>query len=224
MQGDRLGYRIIEEIERPSEEIIEELRKLDITLLADGSNSRVAMDYRIKPIKDGHKIVGPAITVKLTLGDSLLVSKAVDLARPGDVVVIDGAGTNKNALWGDMRSLSAKHKGLEGTVIDGAIRDIVGCRELDYPLFCKYVVCGSSTKSSPGEINVPINCGEIVVNPGDVIVGDENGVIVLAKDRLEEIIHNAKEKEKKMESVRKAILEGKYIPEDFMQNLKKLGF
>lgn len=222
--NNKLGYRIIEEIKRPDEIIIEKLKNYDTTLLADGSNGRVWMEERIKPIFTGAKIIGPAITLKLTLGDSLLVSKAVDIAKPGDVIVIDGAGTDRNALWGDLKSLSCKLKGLEGAVIDGAIRDISECKEIGFPLFTKYVVCGSSTKNSPGEINVPINCGKVVVNPGDIIVGDDNGVVVLPPDKIEEIIENAHQKQLWQEKMKQEILKGQYVSGNFSQKMKELGY
>lgn len=220
----RIGYRIVTEIKRIDPKILELLRQYDTTLLADGANSRVAMEPTIKPITPGTKIVGNAITLKLTLGDSLLVSKALDIAQPGDVVVIDGAGTESNALWGDLKSLIGRQKSLEGAVIDGAIRDIVSCRKIGFPVFCKYIVCGSSTKNSPGEINIPIVCGKVVVNPGDIVVGDDNGVVVLSKDRIEEIIQNAERKRETVESIRQDILKGNYVTKDFSRKMRELGY
>lgn len=222
--NNKIGFQIQEEINRVDASIIDKLRKYDTTLLADGANARVWMEHSIKPIEERMKIVGQAITVKLTLGDSLLVSKAVDVAKPGDVIVIDGAGTSRNALWGDMKSLSCKHKGLEGAVIDGAFRDLDGCREIGFPLFAKYVIPGSSTKNSLGEINIPINCGGVIVNPGDIVVGDNNGVVVLPYDRIDEIIENAEKKVSWVEQTKAEILKGKYVSGNFSKKMKELGY
>ena len=223
-QNKRIGFRIVREIRRVEQEILDQLKELDTTLLSDGANSRVAMEWGIRPIIPGSRIIGQAITLKLTLGDSLLVSMAMEIAQPGDVVVIDGAGTENNALWGDMKSLIGKEKGLGGAVIDGAIRDVVNCREIGFPVFCKYCVCGSSTKNSPGEINVPINCGKMVVNPGDIIVGDDNGIVVLPPYELKEIINNARKKEKLAAEMRQEILNGKYVTDGFVEKMKALGY
>ena len=223
-QNDRIGYRIINEINRCKPEIIERIKQFDTTLLADGANTKVAMEHSIKPIINGVKIVGPAITIRLTLGDSLLVSKALDIAQPGDVIVIDGCGTDSNALWGDLKSLISRSKNLAGAVIDGAIRDKVNCREIGFPVFCKYTVCSSSTKNSSGEINVPITCGKMSVNPGDLIVADDNGIIVLPPDRLDEIMANAAKKQQSVEKIKKEIMEGKYITDGFAQKMRELGY
>ena len=222
--NNRMGYRIITEINRCSQEVIEKLKKYDTTLLADGANTKVAMEHCIKPIIEGSRFVGPAITIKLTLGDSLLVSKALDLAQAGDVIVVDGFGTDSNALWGDLKSLISKSKNLAGAVIDGAIRDKTNCQEIGFPIFCKYTVCSSSTKNSPGEINVPVTCGKMTVMPGDIIVADDNGIVVLPPDRLNEIMENAEKKHQNVEKIKKEILEGKYITDGFSKKMQELGY
>ena len=224
MNNDKFGYRIIPGIGRINQEKVEMIKKYDTTLLADGASSRIALSSNIKPIIQGKNIVGPAITLKLTLGDSLLVSKAIDLAQAGDIIVIDAFGTETNAVWGDLKSLMAKQKNIAGVIIDGSIRDVSACRELGVQIYCKNIVCSSSTKNSPGEINVPIVCGGMNVNPGDIIVGDENGVVVLPSDHIDEIIENAKKKQKMVDKVRQEILEGKYISGNISEKMKQLGY
>ncbi|RGY98128.1 RraA family protein [Clostridium sp. AM58-1XD] len=181
-----------QEIERPSKELIEKLRKFSAPELCDGSIVYNAMDYHIKPMVTKKKICGPAVTVKLSMGDSLMVTKAVDMAQPGDVIVIDGRGSGNNALWGDHRSLSCAVKGIEGVVMDGAFRDLEECEEIGFPMYAKAVTCGSSSKNTNGEINVTISCGGVTVNPGDIIVGDVNGVCVIPPEFAEEIMANAR--------------------------------
>lgn len=224
MNNDKFGYRIIPSIGRINQEKVEMIKKYDTTLLADGASSRIALSSNIKPIIQGKNIVGPAITLKLTLGDSLLVSKAIDFAQAGDIIVIDAFGTETNAVWGDLKSLIAKQKNIAGVIIDGSIRDVSACRELGVQIYCKNIVCSSSTKNSPGEINVPIVCGGMNVNPGDIIVGDENGVVVLPSDHIDEILENAKKKQKMVDKVRQEILEGKYISGNISEKMKQLGY
>ncbi|RVU53894.1 RraA family protein [Anaerosphaera multitolerans] len=189
-----------------SKEVIDNLRNIDITSLSDVCVSKVSMNHLIKPKINTHKIVGTAVTLKLPKGDSLTVQKALNIAKAGDVLVVDSGGSVENAVWGDLRSLKAKKKGLEGVVIDGAIRDIVGCREIGFPIFSKYLVCASSTKIGGGEINIPITCGDILVHPGDVIIGDENGVIVLPKSNIHSIIEKALKREQEIQLEKEKIL------------------
>ena len=119
----KIGFRIYSDIPRPDLVLLERLSKFSAPELCDGTIVYNAMDYHIKPMVTTQKIVGPAITLKLMMGDSLLVTKALSIAKPGDVLVIDGRGSGNNALWGDHRSLSAKLLGLAGVVMDGAFRE-----------------------------------------------------------------------------------------------------
>jgi len=225
MEQARHGYRIIREIERPSPELIEKLRSFSAPELCDGSIVYNAMDYHIKPMVTRQKIIGPAITAKLSLGDSLMVTLAVDIAKPGDVIVIDGRGSGNNALWGDHRSLSCKVKGIEGVVMDGAFRDLEENEKIGFPIYAKAVTCGTSSKNTHGEINVPISCGGVPVNPGDIIVGDVNGVCVIPVEFAEEIMANARKKLDGLEKVTQEILEkGKVLPDNYAAQLEKLGY
>lgn len=222
---NKIGYRINKEIKRLSKELLDRIREFSTCELCDGTIVYNAMDYHIKPMVTKQKICGPAITVKLPMGDSLMVAKAVDIAKPGDVIVVDGRGSGNNALWGDHRSLSCKVKGIEGVVMDGAFRDLEENEEIGFPIYAKAVTCGSSTKNSNGEINVPISCGGVTVNPGDIIVGDVNGVCVIPMEYAEQIIENAQKKIDNMELIKKEILEkGKVLPDNYAANLKKLGY
>lgn len=225
MEKGKIGYRINKDIERPSEDLIEKLRAFSTCELCDGAIVYNAMDYHIKPMVTKQKIVGPAITVKLSLGDSLMVTKAVDLAKPGDIIVIDGRGSGNNALWGDHRSLSCKIKGIEGAVLDGAFRDLEENEKIGFPLYAKAVTCGTSSKNTNGEINVPISCGGVTVNPGDIIVGDVNGVCVIPVEYAEEIMANARKKVESMNKVKEEILaSGKVLPDNYAAQLEKLGY
>ena len=221
----KIGFRIYEEIERVPKMLLERIIEYSAPELCDGSIVYNAMDYHIKPMVTTKKIVGQAITLKLMLGDSLLVTKALSLCKPGDVLVIDGRGSGNNAVWGDHRSLVAKHLGLSGVVIDGAFRDIDENEEIGFPIYARNITAGSSTKNSNGEINVPIVCGGVPVNPGDIIVGDRNGVAVIPVEFAEQIIDGAHDKRVKMENLVSEINKtGKVIPDNFADQLTKLGY
>lgn len=225
MKEERIGFRVNDDIERPSPELVERLKKFSTSELCDGMVVYSAMDYRIKPMVTTEKIVGPAVTLKLTLGDSLMVTKAISVARPGDVIVIDGQGSCNNALWGDHRSLICKRLGLAGVVMDGAFRDIEENEEIGFPIYARAVTCGSSTKNSNGEVNVPISCGGVMVRPGDIIVGDRNGVCVIPPEFAEQVIAGAQEKADKMNALKEEIARtGKVIPDNFAAQMAKLGY
>lgn len=159
MSTERIGYRVIEQIPRVEPDLLAHAARYSAPELCDGEIVYNAMDYHIKPMVTQKKIVGQAVTLKLTLGDSLMVTKAMSVCRPGDVLVIDGRGSGNNAVWGDQRSLTAKLLGLGGVVIDGAFRDIDENEEIGFPIYARAVTCGCSTKNSHGEVNVPISCG-----------------------------------------------------------------
>lgn len=225
MSTDRIGYRVIDEIPRVAPELLERIARYSAPELCDGELVYNAMDYHIKPMVGTKKIVGQAVTLKLTLGDSLMVTKAMSVCRPGDVLVIDGRGSGNNALWGDHRSLTAKKLGLAGAVLDGAFRDIDECEEIGFPIFARAVTCGSSTKNSNGEVNVPICCGGVTVHPGDIIVGDRNGVVVIPPEFAEQVIAGAQDKVDKMDRLKAEIeTTGKIIPDNFAGKMAQLGY
>jgi len=225
MSGKTIGYRMISEIQKPAPELIERCRKFSAPELCDGTILYNAMDYHIKPMVTTQKICGPAVTLKLTLGDSLLVTKAISMAKPGDIIVIDGRGSGNNALWGDNRSLVSKKIGLAGVVMDGAFRDIESNEEIGFPIYARAITCGTSTKNSNGEINVPISCGGVVVHPGDIIVGDRNGVCVVPLEHAEEILANAQKTVDKLAALKEEIrTTDNIIPAGFAEQLSKLGY
>lgn len=225
MGENRIGYRIIEEFERVDPELLERIAQFSSAELCDGAIVYNAMDYHIKPMVTTKKIVGQAVTLKLMMGDSLLVTKALSLCKPGDVLVIDGRGSGNNALWGDHRSLVAKHLGLSGVVMDGAFRDIEENEAIGFPIYARAITAGSSTKNSNGEINVPISCGGVPVHPGDIIVGDRNGVAVVPVAYAEQIMAGAAKKHKSMDDLTAQInSEMKIIPDNFAEQLRKLGY
>ncbi|GAB3625953.1 methyltransferase [Pandoraea terrae] len=142
------------------------------------------------------KLIGTAFTVKCRPGDNLMVYKALTMLQPGHVLVIDGGGNSRNALVGELIKLHAQAQGCVGFVIDGAIRD-VACFE-DFPCYARSVIHRGPYKDGPGELNVPVSVGDQIVNPGDIIVGDEDGVVCFPQSDADELLalaakHNEKE-------------------------------
>ncbi|WP_233460707.1 RraA family protein [Enterocloster lavalensis] len=175
-------------------ELFERLREFTVPELCDGAGVFSAMDYHIKPWIGRTKIVGRALTVKVPAGEGAIVSRAIELAGDGDVIVIAGQGVCQCSYWGDHRSLCARLQGAAGVVIDGAFRDLEGCEEAGFPVFARALTCGTAQKTGEGQINVPVSCAGVAVNPGDFIVGDVNGVCVIPRDQAETVLERAAKK------------------------------
>jgi len=194
--------RIYLNIERPDSELVEKLRGVPTAYLVDAMGRHGAMHYSIKPVISGMKLCGPAVTVWGRPRDNLLAWKSMEVAQPGDVLVFAYDGYEECAHWGDNNAKAGIRLKLAGAVIDGMIRDLAGHREIGFPVFARGVCPNSPFKSGPGEINVPVVCGGVIVHPGDVIVGDDDGVVVVPKDELAVVISKLpaiREKEAKRE-------------------------
>jgi RraA family protein len=128
------------------------------------------------------RILGSACTVRVFPGDNLMVHKSLDVAKPGDIIVVDAAGSSTNAVIGDLVASKARHRGIAGFVVDGYVRDLPGVVDVGLPVFARGVTPIGPLHRGPGEVNCPIQCGGIVVHAGDIIVGDTNGVVVVPRE------------------------------------------
>ena len=145
-------------------------------------------------------LCGVAVTVNARPGDNLMVHKALEVAQPGDVVVVSTNGNTTSAVFGEIMATTAVEAKLGGIVVDGAIRDVDGLENLGLPAYSRSVTPGGCDKDGPGEINVPIACGNTVVMPGDIVVGDEDGVAVVPREDAAEVlklVQGLEEREKK---------------------------
>nr|CBH39002.1 conserved hypothetical protein, orotidine 5'-phosphate decarboxylase and demethylmenaquinone methyltransferase family [uncultured archaeon] len=171
---------------------------------------RKGVMHGIKPLFDNIKLVGKAVVVQTFEGDWAKPVEATDVAKEGDVIVVY-AGSKQVAIWGELASWSCKQRGIAGIVIDGAVRDVAEIRRLRFPVFAKYVVPNAGEPKGFGELNAAITCGGQEVEPGDWIIGDDNGVVVVPKARAYEIARRAKEVWKSEERVREEIKRGKTL-------------
>jgi RraA family protein len=174
------GFRVRMNIERLAPELMNQFADFATPDISDLLNRLYAVDPEIRCLTgDKHQVHGPACTVKVFPGDNLMVHKSLDVIEPGDVVIIDAGGSTLNAVLGDLVATKAKHRGAAGFVVDGLIRDLPGIRDLGLPVFARGTSPIGPLHRGPGEINYPICCGGVVVNPGDLIVGDSMGVVVV---------------------------------------------
>jgi RraA family protein len=183
------GFRVKMNFTRLSTELMNQFRAFPTPDISDLLNRLYAVNPQIHLLTaPHHQVCGPACTVKVFPGDNLMVHKALDVLEPGDIVIIDAGGSDKNAVLGDLISTKAKHRGARGFVIDGYVRDLPNIVELDLPVFGLGTTPIGPLHRGPGEINYPICCGGVVVNPGDVIVGDAMGVVVIPQGIAEELL------------------------------------
>jgi regulator of RNase E activity RraA len=181
VQTGSLGFRIVSGVARPDPALVNRFRGLSSSNLADAMGRFRFMDPAIQA-RTGLPVCGVAVTVNARPGDNLMVHKALELAQPGDVVVVSTNGNLGNAVFGEIMGHVATAARLGGIVVDGAIRDTEALTRLELPVFSRTVSPGACDKDGPGEINVPICCGNTVVMPGDIIVGDRDGVVAVPRD------------------------------------------
>lgn len=206
------GFRIRHEIERTAQETIQALARFDTPAISDMMNRLYTVHDDIRVLTDpGLPLIGPACTVKCYPGDNLMVHKSLDVARPGDVIVVDTSASGTTAVLGDLISTKARHRGVAGFVVDGLIRDLPAIRALgDFPVFARGVTPIGPLHRGPGEINHPVCIGGIVVNPGDVIVGDLNGVVIAPADIADELLVRLESREMVEADYRDAVARGEF--------------
>lgn len=209
-----IGFRIFTHIERAPKELVDSFQGLATSNLADNMGRFGGVNAVIRPINDC-KLLGTAFTVKSTTADNLLFHKALDLAEPGDVIVVDVQGDMVNSVAGEIMVRYAMKRGLAGFLIDGAVRDVGCLKQLEFPVYARGSNPKGPYKHGPGEINVPISCGGVVVHPGDIIVGDEDGVVVISPKDAQEVlvktIETTAAEAKKMKQIEEGTIDRSWV-------------
>ena len=210
------GWRLREHTERPDADVIAGLREFDTPAISDLMNRLYTMSPEISLMTDSNTgLVGPACTVKVFPGDNLMVHKALDLAREGDVIVIDAQGWQESVgVLGDLICMKARHRGIAGFIVDGLIRDLPAILALEgYPVFARGVTPLGPLHRGPGEINYPVSAGGVVVQPGDIIAADINGIVVLPASDAKEILEELRARQKAEAAYVAAVAEGDFTNE-----------
>jgi len=192
-----------------SKEIITAIGKFSSATLHEAMGRYGDLPSGIKPISPHMKVCGTAYPVKTMPCDNTILHRAYAYAKPGDVLVVDCSGYYEAGYWGDLMSLGAKTQGLAGLVIDGCVRDADDIEAMGFPVFSRGLCIKGTGKHGDGTLNEPIILGNWTINPGDVIVGDRDGVVVIPQEKVLETIEKATAREEKEAGVRKQLLEGK---------------
>jgi len=218
---DNLGFRILDNRNRVEKSVVEEFKTVVTPHISDNLNRVNSISADLRPYHKSGKLVGTALTVKTRPGDNLLVHKAIDMAEPGNVIVVDAGGDTTNAIVGEIMLQLSKKNGVTGFVIDGAIRDTKAFYDLNFPVYARGVTHRGPYKDGPGEVNVPVSVGGMVVNPGDIIVGDEDGLVVVPAEYAEEILEKVRIQEQKekeiLESIQNGTVDRSWVDETLKQ-------
>lgn len=182
-----LGFRVLPSPPRIPDALLERFRGLASSNLADAMGRFNFMDPAIRP-RSGLPLCGLAVTVNCRPADNLMIHKALQVAHAGDIVVVATSGNTASAVFGELMCHTAVAQKLGGIIVDGAIRDVDAITRLGFPAYSRTVSPGGCDKDGPGEINVPISCGTTVVAPGDIVVGDGDGVAVVPRAHAEEVL------------------------------------
>ena len=218
------SLRILDIPKRPDPRLIGEFAKMVTPHLSDSMERLYAGGPQLRPMYKGATLAGPAFTVKTAPGDNLLVHKALDMARAGDVVVVDAGGFPDHAIIGELMSARAKQRGIAGMVIWGAIRDSAELGAGSYPVFACGVTHRGPYKNGPGEINVPITMGGMPVTPGDIIVGDADGLVAIPQSMAEHVLASAKSILAKETAAMKQMQDGSVDRSWVDKTLKEKGY
>jgi RraA family protein len=185
---------VIRDFDRVAAGVVEQAARFNSSILADVAGRRGALHGRIAPLAPTMKFAGPALTVEVRPGDNLMIHAALAVAKPGDVIMVDGKGDLSSALIGEIMCRQAVTLGVAAVVIDGAVRDSEAIRELGFPVYAVGLNPNGPTKFVPGRLNHPISIGGVTVRPGDLVVGDADGVTVIEREQATALLPLAADK------------------------------
>ncbi|MDL2209679.1 RraA family protein [Desulfovibrio sp. OttesenSCG-928-O18] len=199
------GFRVKKSFNRPDKALVAKFTGIPVANIGDNMNRICCMNSRIVPF-NSTPLLGCAFTVKVRAGDNLLFHKAIDMAQPGDILIVDAQNEQSYAITGELMVSWCRRRGVSGLIVDGCIRDVDYMRKLDdFPVYATGVNPNGPLKEGGGEINFPVMCGGLVVNPGDIIAGDADGVVVINPADAPDVLKKAKAQNDKELQIMKQI-------------------
>ena len=214
----KLGYRINPSERYVSQEIVEAYREIPTSIISDNMERLFAMESKIRPFHPKPIMVGHALTIHCPPGDNLVLQKAIEMAEPGDILVFNAGGDTTQAPVGEIVVSNCIRRGAAGLVIDGAVRDSDILPTLAIPVFAKGVTHRGCYKDGPGEINVTIACGGVVVRPGDLVVGDSDGIVIVpyeeAEGLLPKLLKKVAQEEQVLEQIRNKTVDRSWVDQE----------
>jgi len=179
---------VVRNVVRLDASVLAGLAELGVSTVHEADHRRGALDPAIRPIQSGARIAGPAVTVSCAPGDNLMVHAAVETCRPGDILIVTTTSPSTDGMIGELLATSLRAHGVIGIVTAAGIRDVAELRAMEFPVWARAINPQGTVKASPGSVNVPVVCGGQIVLPGDAIVADDDGVVVVPRDRCAEVL------------------------------------
>ncbi len=204
----QIGFQINPRPEALDGTTIDLLRGIPTPIISDNMSRMFAVGPELRPFHRGGFMIGSALTVRTRPGDNLMVHKAIDLAQPGDVIVVDAGGDLTNAIVGEIMTTLAQTRGVAGIVIDGSVRDLDAIAASDFPVYARGITHRGPYKDGPGEINVVVNVGRQTIAPGDIVVGDADGVLAVPRSQAAHVAELARAQMDREAGILKAIRDG----------------
>ncbi len=201
-------HRIVRTIQRADSLTVAGLGQCGSATVHEAQGRRGFVDPGIRPIQQGRRLAGSAVTVSCHPGDNLMIHAAVEVCQAGDVLVVTNTAPSSHGMFGELIATSLMSRGVQALVIDAGVRDTAELRELGFAAWSRYVSCQGTVKASPGSVNVPVVLGGIVVEPGDVIVADDDGVVVVKREEAASVLEQSRTREAKEAATRSRLAAG----------------
>ena len=199
---------VVRNVERAPRDLLEGFLEVDTSTVHEAMGRFGFAGAHIRPVQQGARIAGSAVTVRVHPGDNIMIHAAIALLEPGDVLVVASTAPSTNALFGELMATSTVARGGVGLITDGAVRDVDAIRDMGFPVWAQHVGCQGPMKTTPGWVNVPVVLGEQVVNPGDVVCADDTGVVVVPRRRAAEVLEGARKRTAAEEVTRERLAAG----------------
>jgi 4-hydroxy-4-methyl-2-oxoglutarate aldolase len=203
-----MGNIAVRNIQRPGAGVIEALAKFGVATLHEAQGRTGLLDTALRPIYRGAALCGPALTVLTHPGDNWMLHVAAELIRPGDIVVVACSAPNGDGMFGELLATSFRARGAKGLVSDTGVRDVKEISAMEFPVFSRHISAKGTVKATAGSVNVPVVCGGVLIHPGDVIAGDDDGVVAIPRQEAAEVAKAAQAREDKEAAVRKRLAAG----------------
>jgi len=201
-------HKIVRKISRPDPEAVKILGELGVATVHEAQGRTGLMKTYMRPIYPGAKVAGPAVTVLCQSGDNLMIHAAVEVCQPGDVLVVTTESDSTDGMFGDLLATSLVAHGVLGLIIDAGVRDVSELTAMDFPVWSKAISAQGTVKATAGSVNIPVVCAGAAIQPGDVVVGDMDGVVVVPRERAAEVAKASQARVAKEEKNRHSLRSG----------------
>lgn len=203
-----MEYYVVKSIPKPAEEWVERFSKSDVSTVYEAQGKIGLLNHRLQPLIKGSSVCGPAVTAICYAGDNLMLHAAIEICSPGDVLVVSIIGESVSGMIGELMVRALQKRGVKGVIIDAGIRDAAILREIGFPVWSKAIYSEGTTKSRGGWVNSPAICGECLINPGDLVMGNDDGVVVIRREEVESVWEKTIQRMLKEEETKQKIARG----------------